>query len=186
MGTVQSPCYLTPNCHFAFCCELIFVLSCQCVSCSELDTSLQMVLLLLFVGLFTSRGFIGFRPVLISLPEISAQRKKYKIILVILGTDYLSLYIRPHRGTIRRRQQFIIIIFHIWLEQVWFSTFPPGIFLFHPEGKFPWCFAFYGDKNPSSFYFVDWPPGFWFPGCILLLLFTYLVYLAHTLWRLGS
>ena len=28
-------------------------------------------------------------------------------------------------------------------------------------------------QNPSSFYFVDWIPGFWFPGCTLLLFYLF-------------
>ena len=62
------------------------------MSCSELDTSLQNGFVASVCGFVYFRGFVSFRPVLISLPEIPAQRKKYKIIPVILDTDYLSLY----------------------------------------------------------------------------------------------
>lgn len=91
--TPQSPSPMSPHhCCFAFHCELIFILSWQCVSCSELDTSLQNGFVASVCGFVYFRGFVSFRPVLISLPEIPAQRKKYKIIPVILDTDYLSLY----------------------------------------------------------------------------------------------
>jgi len=91
--TPQSPSLCHPHhCRFASHCELIFILSYKCVSCSELDTSLQNGFVASVCGFVYFRGFVSFRPVLISLPEIPAQRKKYKIILLILGTDYLSLY----------------------------------------------------------------------------------------------